>query len=104
MHFPFRQTSAAMPFVFAATFLLSACLHATASPQEEKEAESNITSVALFKNGLSVVRLEVLIPNPGIYRLSDVPEPVHGTFLVNFAKLPSTVNCDSATIVRLTFG
>lgn len=82
MHFHFRQASAVVPFVFAAAFFFCACSQATGSPQEEKEAESKVASVALFKNGLSVVRLEVPIQGPGIYRLADVAEPVHGTFLV----------------------
>ena len=82
MHIHFRQTSAVLPFVFAAAFILCACSQATGSPQQEKEAKSSVASVALFKNGLSVVRLEVPIPGPGIYRLADVAEPVHGTFLV----------------------
>ena len=46
MHFHFRQTSAVVPFVFAATFLLCACSPATGSPQEEKEAESKVASVS----------------------------------------------------------
>ncbi len=43
---------------------------------------SRITSVGLFKNGLAVVRREVVLPADGVYEIADVPEPVHGTFWI----------------------
>ncbi len=49
---------------------------------ETRPAESRIASVGLFKNGLAVVKRTVTLPGPGTYRISDVPEPVHGTFWV----------------------
>ena len=49
---------------------------------EETPVTSRIASVGLFKNGLAVVRREVSVPGPGVYRLDDVPEPVHGTFWI----------------------
>jgi hypothetical protein len=36
----------------------------------------------LFKNGLAVVRRSAEIDGAGVYRLDDVPTPVHGTFWV----------------------
>ncbi len=45
-------------------------------------ARSRITSVGLFKNGLAVVRRELTIPADGVYEITDVPEPVHGTFWI----------------------
>ncbi len=48
----------------------------------EKQGESRIRWVDLFKNGLAVVRRTVSIPEPGAYRVEDVPEPVHGTFWI----------------------
>lgn len=50
--------------------------------EEEKAVGSKVVSVALFKNGLAVIKREVELTGPGIYRLKDVPEPVHGTFWV----------------------
>jgi hypothetical protein len=49
---------------------------------EEAAAKSRVASVALFKNGLAVVKREVTLAGPGVYRLDDVPEPVHGTYWV----------------------
>ncbi|MEQ1831333.1 MAG: hypothetical protein ABL921_35630, partial [Pirellula sp.] len=48
----------------------------------EKEVESKVVSVALFKNGLAVIKRQVPLTGAGVYRIADVPEPVHGTFLV----------------------
>lgn len=49
---------------------------------EEKPVKSKITSVALFKNGLAVVKRQVALDGTGTFRLTDVPEPIHGTFWV----------------------
>lgn len=54
---------------------------AEASPAET-QVKGRVESVDLFKNGLAIVRLEVPITGPGTFRLSQIPEPVHGTFLV----------------------
>ena len=69
-----------MQRLMAAMFVV-AVLPLTASA-EEKSVPSRITSVGLFKNGLAVVKRTVTIPQPGTYRIDDVPEPVHGTFWV----------------------
>lgn len=50
--------------------------------QTETKAESRIVSVGLFKNGLAVVKRRVPIPAAGVYRIEDVPVPVHGTFWI----------------------
>ena len=57
-------------------------LAAGSAEQTETKAESRIVSVALFKNGLAVVKRRVPIPAAGLYRIEDVPVPVHGTFWV----------------------
>ena len=49
---------------------------------DNSEAVSKVVSVSLFKNGLASIRRQVNLPSPGKYTLSDVPEPVHGTFFV----------------------
>lgn len=49
---------------------------------EETAVKSRIVAVGLFKNGLAVVQRGLTVPGPGIYRLEDVPEPVHGTYWV----------------------
>ena len=55
---------------------------ACASAFEDIPAESRVTSIDLFKNGLAVVRRTVEIPAPGTYCIADIPEPVHGTFWI----------------------
>ena len=52
------------------------------APDDEKEIESKVVSVGLFKNGLAVIKREVALPGNGTVRVADVPEPVHGTFFV----------------------
>jgi hypothetical protein len=49
---------------------------------EEKSAASRVASVGLFKNGLAVVQRTLAVDGPGVYRVEDVPEPIHGTFWV----------------------
>ncbi len=53
-----------------------------AGAAEEKLAASRIASVGLFKNGLAVVQRTLTVGGPGVYRVEDVPEPIHGTFWV----------------------
>jgi hypothetical protein len=48
----------------------------------EKVVEGRIVSAGLFKNGLAAIKREVTVPGPGVYRLDDVPAPVHGTFWI----------------------
>ncbi len=48
----------------------------------EKAVDSKVVSVALFKNGLAIIKRQVPLQGAGVYRIEDVPEPVHGTFLI----------------------
>lgn len=58
-----------------------------AAPAFAQETAVNvpIQSIGLFKNGLAVVRRHVTVPGPGVYRIENVPAPVHGTFFVESA-------------------
>src|SRR6266404_3803791 len=60
--------------------ILTLLAAASAAPAQEAIAKSKIVSVGLFKNGLAVVKREVLIDKAGTYRLDAAPEPVHGSF------------------------
>ena len=70
----------------AAAYILPMQPHVAFAADDEQEAESKVVAVALFKNGLAVIKRQVALPGKGIVRVSDVPEPVHGTF---FAKRES---------------
>src|SRR5262245_20410722 len=48
----------------------------------EATAKSRIVSVGLFKNGLAVIKREIIAPGAGTYRLDTGVEPVHGTFWI----------------------
>ena len=50
--------------------------------QNETPLESKIESIGLFKNGLGYVKETVSVQTPGKYVISNVPEPVHGTFWI----------------------
>jgi hypothetical protein len=67
-------------------FLVLAAILALTFPAmlqaDEIPLDSPIESIALFKNGLAVVRRSAQIPGPGVYRLNGVAEPVHGTFWI----------------------
>jgi hypothetical protein len=54
----------------------------SAYAEGETPVESKVRSVALFKNGLAVITRTVTVPGPGVYRVDDVPDPVHGTFWI----------------------
>src|SRR5215212_2395037 len=71
--------------VLAVLSCLVSLTYAADPVADEKETTSRVASVSLFKNGLAVVKREVELVGPGVYRLSDVPEPVHGTFMVEGA-------------------
>ena len=57
-------------------------LYSSSFADDDKELESKVVSIALFKNGLAVVKRQVTLPGSGVVRVGDVPEPVHGTFFV----------------------
>jgi hypothetical protein len=63
-------------------FTLGLLVVALAGFAGEREVESRVVRLGLFKNGLAVVRREVRAVEPGTYVLKDVPEPLHGTFWV----------------------
>ncbi len=62
--------------------IAAALLAATDVYAEEIPLSSPIESIALFKNGLAAVRRSAEIAGPGVYRIDDVPAPVHGTFWI----------------------
>ncbi|MDR2441064.1 MAG: hypothetical protein LBE12_17020, partial [Planctomycetaceae bacterium] len=39
-------------------------------------------SIALFKNGVTVVQQEIAVPAPGLYCWNEVPKVIHGTFFI----------------------
>lgn len=55
---------------------------AMASAAEETVVTPTFESVALFKNGLAVVRATFAVNGPGQYRWDKVPRVVHGSFWV----------------------
>lgn len=61
----------------AALLALSPLTHADETP-----AKGKVVAVDLFKNGLAVVKCEATLGKAGTYTLTDVPQPVHGTFWV----------------------
>jgi hypothetical protein len=55
---------------------------AAAFAAEETPLSTRITSLGLFKNGLAVVERTIAVEKPGVYRVDDVPEPLHGTYWI----------------------
>lgn len=55
---------------------------AMASAAEETVVAPTVESVALFKNGLVVVRATFPVKGAGQYRWDKVPRVVHGSFWV----------------------
>jgi hypothetical protein len=49
---------------------------------EETSLKTRVTSLGLFKNGLAVVQRTAEIAGAGVYRIEDVPEPLHGTYWI----------------------
>jgi hypothetical protein len=62
--------------------LLIAGLIAFADGEDAAPVKAETDSVGLFKNGLSYIKKSVTINEAGKYILTDVPEPVYGTFSV----------------------
>lgn len=54
------------------------CLYA----EEEKRVSSRVLSVQMFKNGIAVVQREIELSGAGTYYLTELPEPIHGTFWI----------------------
>lgn len=74
----FRKFSVALAFVVG-------LLPSQPLSSKEFDVESKIVSVALFKNGLAMIKRQVLLEAPGTYRFTDVVQPVHGTFFIEGA-------------------
>jgi hypothetical protein len=53
-----------------------------AGKAQEPALKSKIVAAELFKNGLAVIKREVVLPGPGTFVLDNLPEPVHGTWWV----------------------
>src|SRR2546430_1518654 len=83
--------------IVAVALALQASSASAQPPDKDKEgtAKSRIVSVALFKNGLAVVKREVTVPGAGAYRLDTAAEPVHGTFWIE-----SDSQVDAAVKIR----
>jgi hypothetical protein len=76
-------------------FVLFASFPTAPVTAQEATSTSKIVAVDLFKNGLCVVKREATLPRAGTYLLSDVPQPVHGTYWVE-----SAVAVESAVKMR----
>ena len=64
--------------------------------QSEIKVSAKTEAIALFKNGYTVVRQEIDVPDSGVYRWEDVPAVIHGTFFIE-----SDMNVDVQTTQRL---
>lgn len=66
--------------------ILIAAVAAAAAPARSNVTDdvvpSRVRSIDLFKNGIAVVRRTVALPGNGTFAITDLPEPVHGTFWV----------------------
>lgn len=69
--------------LIASSFLFA--LIAAVGLAGEVGAKAPVASVGLFKNGLAVVRRTTTLAGPGVYRIDDLPHPVHGTFWIESA-------------------
>jgi hypothetical protein len=70
--------------------LLTACFQTPVSAQEKEageEVKTKVSEVCLFKNGLAVITREFSFDVAGRYVVTDVPDPVHGTFWVESEEL-----------------
>jgi hypothetical protein len=84
-----KMTIMAFMLLSAATTLLSAA-------ENEINVSPTTPSVALFKNGVTVVQQEINIPESGVYLWDKVPLVIHGTFFIE-----SDLNVEIRTTQRL---
>jgi hypothetical protein len=84
-----KMTIMAFMLLSAATTLLSAA-------ENEINVSPTTPSVALFKNGVTVIQQEINIPEPGVYLWDKVPSVIHGTFFIE-----SDLNVEIRTTQRL---
>lgn len=68
-------------FLIGLALLSGGVLQATYA-SDPQQVESRMVSVGLFKNGFAVVKREIAIPADGVFRVLDIPQPVHGTLWV----------------------
>jgi hypothetical protein len=66
----------------AISLAFSLFFSAAAVSAQEPVVKSKIVAAGLFKNGLAVIKREVILPGPGTFRLDNLPEPVHGTWWI----------------------
>lgn len=74
--------------LFASSLVLLALAHplsAADGAAEGHAVDSKVESIGLFKNGLAVVERTVELPGGGVFRIEDVPTPVHGAFFIESA-------------------
>lgn len=64
------------------TLVLAVAISSTAFAGEVESVDAKIETVGLFKNGYLLVTRKFTVNRSGIFRLGNMPEPVHGTFWV----------------------
>ncbi|MDR3232640.1 MAG: hypothetical protein LBT46_03055, partial [Planctomycetaceae bacterium] len=69
---------------------------ADCAAESEQRVSAATESVALFKNGFTIVRQEITVPAPGVYRWDEIPAVIHGTFFIE-----SGLNVEIQTTQRL---
>ncbi|MDR1268277.1 MAG: hypothetical protein LBK82_02020 [Planctomycetaceae bacterium] len=79
-----------------AFMLLSAATTLLSAAENEINVSPTTPSVALFKNGVTVIQQEINIPEPGVYLWDKVPLVIHGTFFIE-----SDLNVEIRTTQRL---
>jgi hypothetical protein len=72
----------ALPVVFLGVMAAAVSPECLAADSNVTPLTSRIDSIGLFKNGLAVVRRTLTLPGEGSFILTDLPEPVHGTFWI----------------------
>ena len=71
-----------------------------AATAQEPVVKSKIVAAGLFKNGLAVIKREVVLPGPGTFVLENLPEPVHGTWWVDSTSPVETMVKRTSTPLR----
>lgn len=80
-------------------FLVSVTTAASAEGDagtNEVKVTPKTEAVALFKNGYTVIRQEIEVPGPGVYRWEEVPAVIHGSFFIE-----SDLNVEVRTTQRI---
>ena len=58
------------------------CLVSSVMALADEVVKAPVQSAGLFKNGLALVRRTTVLKGPGVFRVEDLPTPVHGTFWI----------------------